>query len=305
NFSVLALLLILVSACSTEKPGSDNSGNTNEENDELKIGLSISTLNNPFFVTLKDGAEAAADKAGHEIVTSDAQDDSSTQLGDVEDLVQQNIDILIINPTDSDAVSSAIELANGEDIPVITVDRESEEGDVETHVASDNVEGGEMAAEYIVDELDGEAKMVELEGIPGASATRERGEGFHNIIDDESDIEITSNQSADFDRTEGLSVMENILQGEEDIDAVFAHNDEMALGAVEALESKGISDDVQVVGFDATEDAEEAIEEDRMEATIAQQPDLIGETAIETVEKVMDEEELDDFIPVELKLITE
>ncbi|MGY0692392.1 ribose ABC transporter substrate-binding protein RbsB [Virgibacillus sp. FSP13] len=303
----VTVLFVVLAACSTKAPGSDKSDDAKEGsgNDTVKIGLSVSTLNNPFFVTLRDGAEAAAKEKGYEVITSDAQDDPSTQLSDIEDLLQQDIDVLLVNPVDSDAIVSAVELANDADIPVITVDRSSEGGEVVTHIASDNVEGGQMAGEFIAEQLENEGSIVELEGIPGASATRERGEGFHNSIDEVDNIEVVANQSANFARTEGLSVMENIIQSTDNIDAVFAHNDEMALGALEALEAKGMSDDVVVVGFDATDDAVEAVKEGKMDATIAQNPELIGKTAIETASKVANGETVDEFIPVELELITE
>ncbi|WP_088052627.1 ribose ABC transporter substrate-binding protein RbsB [Virgibacillus dakarensis] len=302
---VVTVLLVVLAACSTKDPGTGDSEDAEKGsgNGTIKIGLSISTLNNPFFVTLRDGAEKAANEKGFELVTSDAQDDPSTQLSDIEDLLQQDIDALLVNPVDSEAIVSAVELANNADIPVITVDRSSEGGEVAAHIASDNVEGGEMVGEFIAEQLGEEGKVVELEGIPGASATRERGQGFHEIVDDMDGIEIVANQTANFDRTEGLSVMENIIQSADQIDAVFAHNDEMALGALEALEAKGVSD-VIVVGFDATDDAVEAVEGGRMDATIAQKPELIGESAIETAEKVVKGEKVEEFIPVELELIT-
>jgi len=308
--SFLALVLIVVlAACSTEKPGSDSADEgtddaTSEETGDMKVGFSISTLNNPFFVDLRDGAEASADTEGIEIVVADAQDDSSKQISDIEDLLQQGIDLLLVNPTDDEAVVAGIEAANAADIPVITVDRSSEGGEVVTHIASDNVAGGEMAGEHIVELLgDDGGEMIELEGIPGVAATTERGEGFHNVIDELDEIDVVASQTANFDRTEGLSVMENLLQGNKDISAVFAHNDEMALGAVEALESQGMLDDVIVVGFDATDDALTAVEDGRMKGTIAQQPELISEAAIKAAIDVLNGEELDDFIPVELELI--
>lgn len=287
----LALILIVVlAACSTDKPGSDKEDKegaedtgdaTTEETSDIKVGLSISTLNNPFFVDLRDGAEAVADLEGIDIVVADAQDDSSKQINDIEDLLQQGIDVLLVNPTDDEAVVAGIEAANDADIPVITVDRIAAGGDVVAHIASDNVAGGEMAGEYIAELLgDDGGKMIELEGIPGVAATTERGEGFHNIVDALDAIDVVASQTANFDRTEGLSVMENLLQGNKDIKAVFAHNDEMALGAVEALDSQGMLDDVVVVGFDATDDARAAVEDGRMEATVAQQPQLISEAAI-------------------------
>jgi|SRR5690625_167422 len=306
----LALVLIVVlAACSTDKPGSDSekddAGDTTEgETGDMKVGFSISTLNNPFFVDLRDGAEESAETEGIDIVVADAQDDSSKQINDIEDLLQQGIDLLLVNPTDDEAVIAGIEAANDADIPVITVDRSAADGEVVTHIASDNVAGGEMAGEYIAELLgDDDATMIELEGIPGVAATTERGEGFHNVVDELDSIEIVASQTANFDRTEGLSVMENLLQGNDDIKAVFAHNDEMALGAVEALESKGILEDVIVVGFDATDDARDAVEDGRMEATIAQQPHLISEAAIEAAIDVINGEDVEDFIPVDLELI--
>ncbi|HLS09260.1 D-ribose ABC transporter substrate-binding protein [Lentibacillus sp.] len=306
--AILAVLLLVVSACSTESPGSDNgegSSSEGDSDDSVKVGLSISTLNNPFFVTLRDGAEAAAEEAGYEIVVTDAQDDASSQLSDIEDLLQQEIDVLLVNPVDSEAVVTAIESANTQDVPVITVDRSTEGGEVVTHIASDNVAGGEIAGEYIAEQLGESGSVVELQGVPGASATNERGEGFHNIVDDMGDLEVVAQQSANFNRSEGLTVMENIIQSTDNIDAVFAHNDEMALGAVEALQSNSMLEDVLVVGFDATDDAVAAVEEGTMDATIAQQPELIGENAIDAVGSVVNDESLDEFIPVELQMVTE
>ncbi len=314
--SILAFVFIFaLAACSTDQPGSssdkesDEGSETQEEAkgdgaEGTKIGFSISTLNNPFFVDLRDGAEEAAEANGIDIVIADAQDDSSKQINDIEDLLQQDIDILLVNPTDDEAVVAGIEAANDAGIPVITIDRSAAGGDVEAHIASDNVAGGEMAGVFISDALGDEGgKMVELEGIPGVLATTERGEGFHNIIDGVDSIEVVANQTANFDRTEGLSVMENILQNHNDIVAVFAHNDEMALGAVEALEAQGMLDDVIVVGFDATDDARAAVEEGRMQATVAQQPKLISEQAIEVVMEVAAGNPVEDFIPVDLELI--
>ncbi len=254
---------------------------------------------------MREGAEAAADEAGYDIVVTDAQDDASTQLSDIEDLLQQNVDVLLVNPVDSEAVATAIESANEQDVPVITVDRSAAGGEVATHIASDNVSGGEMAGEFIAEQLEESGKLVELQGVPGASATRERGEGFHNIVDSIDGLEVVAQQTANFNRSEGLTVMENIIQGSDDMDAVFAHNDEMALGAVEALQSNGMLEDVIVVGFDATDDARAAVKEGTMDATIAQQPEVIGEKAIEAAASVAGGEYIDEFIPVELKMVTE
>lgn len=305
--SIWTLLLVVIMAvsligCGTTqtKPEATSTAKTPGT---ITIGFSISTLNNPFFVTLKDGAEKAAKEAGVTLNVVDAQDKTSKQISDIEDLIQKKVSVILINPTDSAAVVSAVESANKANIPVITVDRASNGGKVVAHIASDNVKGGSMAADYIMKSLNNKGNIVELQGIAGTSAARDRGKGFHNVVDGKADVKVVATQPADFDRAKGLTVMENILQGNKDIQAVFAHNDEMALGAVSALQAAGKSN-ILVVGFDATDDAVKAVKDGKMAATVAQKPDLIGKTALETAIKVAKGETVDANIPVALDLIT-
>ncbi|XJZ27052.1 ribose ABC transporter substrate-binding protein RbsB [Bacillota bacterium Lsc_1132] len=300
---LLTLFMLVLAGCSTKAPGStEKASGTAEKSGKIKIGLSISTLNNPFFVSLKEGAEKEAKAQGAEIITVDAQNDSAKQVNDIEDLIQKKVDVLLINPTDSDAVTAAVESANNANIPVITVDRSANGGKVVSHIASDNVAGGKMAGEFIVDKLGKKGNIVELEGIPGSSAARERGEGFHKAIDGVSEIKVVAKQAADFDRAKGLSVMENILQANKNVQAVFAHNDEMALGALQAIEAAGLKN-VIVVGFDATDDAVKAVKDGKMAATVAQKPTDIGKKGVETAIKVSKKESVEKFIPIPLDLI--
>lgn len=266
-----------------------------------KIGIVISTLNNPFFVSLQKGAEDAAFGFGYELVTIDSQNDSAKELSGVEDLVTKGVDVILINPTDSDAVGNAVQIANSAGIPVITLDRAANSGTVVSHIASDNVKGGELAGNFILQEIGEGAAVVELEGIAGTTAARDRGKGFHSVIDGK--LEVVSKQTADFDRTKGLTVMENILQAQPNIQAVFAHNDEMALGALKAIQAS--KRDILVVGFDATEDALNAVAKKEMAATIAQQPKLIGKMGIEIADKLLNKETFPAQVPVELKIVTE
>lgn len=293
--------MLALTACSTDSNDKQESKGTDQkEEGTKKIGFSISTLNNPFFVTLSEGAEKVSKENGVELVIVDAQDDASKQASDVEDLIQQGIDLLLINPVDSSAVGSAVESANAAGIPVITVDRSSDSGEVVSHIASDNVAGGKLAGEYLL-ELAGEgAKVAMLEGVPGSSAARDRGEGFLQAV--EGKVDLVSSQTANFNRSEGLTVMENMLQANPNIQAVFAQNDEMALGAIEAIESAG--KDIIVIGFDATDDAITKINEGKMAASVAQKPDEIGKTAIETAIKYLNGESVEEFVPVELELVT-
>ncbi|MCA0173213.1 ribose ABC transporter substrate-binding protein RbsB [Bacillus sp. RAR_GA_16] len=297
---LLSLSLLMLGACSLQPP---EWAKPSQETDieDIKIGLSVSTLNNPFFVSMKDGVEAEAKDKGMDVVVVDAQNDAAKQISDVEDLIQQGVDVLLINPTDSAAISTAVQSANSIGIPVVTLDRSAEKGEVATLVSSDNEKGGEMAGEYLVEQLGEGAKVAELEGVPGASATRERGKGFHNIADEK--LDVVAKQTANFDRTEGLNTMENLLQGNPDIKAVFAHNDEMALGALQAIQSSG--KDILVVGFDGNEDAITSIQDGKLSATVAQQPEEIGSLAVQAGVDVLKGNEVDETIPVPLKLVTE
>lgn len=294
-----AFLLILTTGCSLEPPGWAKP-KTGGDLKDLKIGLSVSTLNNPFFVSLKDGVVNEAKKLGIETIVVDAQNDSAKQSNDVDDLMQKGVNVLLINPTDSAAISTVVQSANSLGIPVITLDRSADQGKVEALVASDNAKGGKMAAEYIVDMLGKGAKVVELEGVAGASATRERGKGFHEVAD--SELNVIAKQTADFDRVKGLNVMENLLQANPDVQAVFAHNDEMALGAIEAIRSSGKN--IPVIGFDGNEDALKSIQAGQMTATVAQQPELIGQLAVQAAYDVLQGKAVEPSIPAPLKLVT-
>ena len=284
-----SIMVLSMAACGSSKPAETTAAETEaaEAGEETaaaeegaaavegSVGLSLSTLNNPFFVTLSDGAEAKAKELGVDLIVVDAGDDSAKQTSDIEDLISKNIAVLIVNPVDSDAVAPAVEDAIEKGIKVIAVDRVVNGVDVDCSIASDNVAGAKMAADYLV-ELAGEgAKTAELEGVNGASATIDRGEGFHSVADEK--LDVVASQTANFNRAEGMTVMENMLQANPDIQCVFAHNDEMALGAIEAIGDK----EIIVAGFDATDDAIEAVKEGTMAATVAQQPDLMTKDNVE------------------------
>lgn len=264
------------------------------------LAIVVSTLNNPFFVTMKDGAEAKAKSLGYNLIVLDSQNDPSKELSNVEDLTIRGVKAILINPTDSDAVSNAIRIANRSTIPVLTLDRGASRGDVVSHIASDNVAGGEMAGKYIMEKVGEQAKVIQLEGIAGTSAARERGEGFMKAVKG-SQMELLASQPADFDRTKGLNVMENLLAANPDVQAVFAQNDEMALGALRAVQASGKQ--VMIVGFDGTDDGIAAVNRGKLAATIAQQPDQIGALGVETAVKVLKGEQVEKYIPVPLKVV--
>lgn len=294
------LCVVMFSACTMDPPEWAAQAKQVDLN-HLKIGLSISTLNNPFFVAVRDGVATEAKQESMELKVADAQNDSAKQGNDIDDLIQQRVDVLLINPVDSAAVSSAILAANQAGIPVITLDRSADKGQVVSLIASDNVAGGKMAAEFILAKLGKNAKVAELEGIPGASATRERGQGFHLVADN--NLNVVAKQAADFDRAKGLNVAENMLQAHSDIQAIFAQNDEMALGAVEAVKSTGRN--ILIVGFDGSSDGIKAVKAWQMTATVAQQPELIGKMSVQTAKQIVLKQVPASKIAVPLKLIVQ
>ncbi|KOE70502.1 D-ribose ABC transporter substrate-binding protein [Aggregatibacter actinomycetemcomitans] len=266
------------------------------------IALTVSTLDNPFFVSLKEGAQKKADKLGYKLVVLDSQNDPAKELANVEDLLVRGAKVLLINPTDSEAVSNAVAIANRNKIPVITLDRGAAKGEVVSHIASDNIVGGKMAGDFIAQKLGANAKVIQLEGLAGTPAARERGEGFKQAVA-EHKFDVLASQPADFDRTKGLNVMENLLATKGTVQAVFAQNDEMALGALRALSAANKK--VLVVGFDGTDDGMKAVKSGKMAATIAQQPALIGELGVVTADKLLKGEKVEAKIPVDLKVISE
>jgi ribose transport system substrate-binding protein len=309
--ALFAVLLLLLAACNGngdtdtgngEEPADDANGEA--EAGDATVGLSLSTLQNPFFVSLRDGAQEAADAAGAELLVSDAQDDAQTQANDIEDFITRGVDVIIVNPVDSAAIVTSIESANSAEIPVLTVDRGADGGDVASHIASDNVLGGRLAGEYLFEQIGGAGQVAQLEGVAGASAARDRGAGFQEALDEAADVELVASQTANFNRDEGLTVAENILQAQGELAGFFAQNDEMALGAVEAASATGRLEDLVIVGFDATDDALTAIEAGEMDATIAQQPSEMGRIAVETAVDVAGGADVEAEQPVEVQLVT-
>jgi len=214
------------------------------------------------------------------------------------------VSAILVNPTDSDAVVPSIEKANAAGIPVFTVDRGANGGVVVSHIASDNVAGGKMAAEYLCKAIGGKGNVVELQGIAGTSAARDRGQGFNEYMSANcKDAVIVAQQTANFNRDEGLSVFENILQAQPEIAGVFAHNDEMILGAIQAAEAAGRTG-IVFVGFDAIDDAVAAVKEGKLAATVAQQPALMGQLAVQTAVLYLNGDKVEAYIPVALSLVT-
>ncbi|GAA2173265.1 D-ribose ABC transporter substrate-binding protein [Arthrobacter parietis] len=289
--AVLTMSLALAfsaTACNRGEEGAEGS---------TSATLALSTLNNPFFVELRDGAEAAAEEAGIDLEVVDAQNDSATQTNQLATAATSGTDGVIINPVDSDAAAAAVAPLIDADIPVVAVDRAVNGAEVESLVSSDNVAGGRQAADALAEAMGEEGKVIVLQGVAGTSASRDRGAGFEEGIAAYPNIEVVAKQTANFDRAEALNVATNLLQANPDVTGIFAENDEMALGAIQALGDRAGSE-VKVVGFDGTEDGLAAIEAGTMTATIAQQPAELGKRSVEVLEQLLAGETVEATIPV-------
>jgi ribose transport system substrate-binding protein len=247
----------------------------------VSIGVALSTLNNPYFVALNDAAKDEAQAKGATIASADGQNDLAKQTSQVEDFISKNVSCIIVNPVDSAGIASAVTEANGANIPVIAVDRGVEGATAAGFIASDNVEAGKLAADALLKALNGSGKIAVLTGVPGASATNDRTKGFEQSLAANAGVTVVANQTAKFDRATALSVTEDILQAHPDIQGIFAENDEMALGAIQALTAAGQHGNVLVTAIDGTDDGMKAIKAGTLLETIAQQPAFMGKTAVD------------------------
>ncbi len=241
--------------------------------DKIVIGLTLPSLSHPFFVYLQKNVMDEAAALGVEVIAIDAENVAAKQMSIVEDFIAKGVKGVLMSPIGEDALVPAVEALNEAGIPVTTVDRKVAGGDVLVHVGADNVEGGRVAARYLIEKLGGKGKVLELEGTPGASPAIDRKAGFDEVIASDSEIEILVSQTAKFERAMGQSVMENLLQVHKDFQGVFAANDEMILGSAEAMSAAGVDlSQVITIGYDAIPDALSYIKDGKLSATIEQFP---------------------------------
>lgn len=298
---ILLISLLLLSSCkavSLTPPDFTNHQVHKLAKNKIKIGVSLSTLNNPFFISLKKGITQEAKSNGSKVQLFDAQNDSSKQNNDIEDLIQKKVNVIIINPVDSDAIVPAIKDANAAGIPVIACDRGSNGGKLLTTVASNNVKAGKMAADFMKQKLNSGAKIAELEGTPGADAAIQRGNGFNKNI--KGHLKLVTKQSADFDRAKGMSTMENILQAHPNINGVFSQNDEMALGAIKSINNPNLI----VVSIDGEPQGLKAVKQGTITGIIAQEPKVEGQLAVKAAYNYYSGKHIQKIIHSPIHLVT-
>lgn len=281
--ALVALLALSLASCASPTTGSSTTGGSSSS--KYTIGFAVSTLNNPFFVAMVNGVKSEAAKEGVTVIVDNGNNDPATQLNQMQDLIQQKVNAIILNPTDSQSLSSAVKLANQAKIPVITLDRSVSSGTVATFIASNSIQAGKMAADELIKALGGQGQVIDLQGTVGTSAEADREKGFSDEIATAPGITVVARQTANFDRSTALNVTQNLLQAHPNVKGVFAQNDEMALGALKAIQQAGKSG-VAIVGIDGEQEVVNDIQQGLIYADIAQQPTQEGVLGVQSAVKL-------------------
>ncbi|MFN8590072.1 MAG: sugar ABC transporter substrate-binding protein [Thermomicrobiales bacterium] len=261
-------------------------------NKEYKLAFMQVFPDNPFWQALKEGVEsrAAEDGVTVDVIPLPTNAGVSDQVAQMEDAVTKGYDGIILGTIDAAGIVPGIEAANAAGIPVIAVDTAPAGGELVSLVQTDNIAASKQAGEYLVEQLGGEGKILNLQGDMANQTAQARNEGFHQAVDAASGITVID-QSAHWKQEEGLSITENILTSDPDLKAIFAANDPPALGALQALKSAG-RNDVIIVGFDAIPDAVEAVKNGEMKATLAQFPRVMGVVGVDLMVRHLNGEDV-------------
>lgn len=271
-----------------------------------KIAVVVSTLNNPWFVVLAETAKDRAAELGYDATIFDSQNDTAKEASTFENIIAGGYKAILFNPTDADGSVANVLKAKKAGIPVFCIDREINSTDAATaQMLSDNYGGCVALGQYFVRTVGREGKYAEILGLVGDNNTWNRSKGFHSVVDRFPDLQMVSQQTADFDRAKALEVMESILQKNPDIDAVFCGNDAMAMGAYQALVAAGKADQVKVFGFDGADDVVNLIAEEKIAATGMQFPKLMAQKAAEFADEyIKGKRDFEQKIPVKVELVT-
>jgi ribose transport system substrate-binding protein len=304
KLTAIVFCLLALTSCNRDTPAAD---------DKKTVALVLKTLNHPFFVDMRRGAQEAADRLGVtlQVQAAEREIDVDKQMQIVENLLQTGIDVLAITPSGSREIVAALVKAKDANVPIVIVDtrldaKAAADAGVQarTFIGSDNYEGGKLAGEHVVRITNGKARVGILEGIPGHETGDSRLRGFRDAVAKAPGITVVASQPANWERDQGFNVFQNMLQAHADIDTVFAASDLMALGAIEAIAAANKTGKIRVVGFDALDDAKKAIEAGTMEASVAQFPYEMGKAAVESAVKILAGETLPADIMVKLEMVT-
>jgi len=295
KLKILLLVMLVFVSCQ------NRSGSAKQK----KMAIIVSTLNNPWFVFLAQTAAAQAKSLGYESKIFDSQNNTALETDHFENAIASGYSAILFNPTDANGSVVNVQKAKKAGVPVFCMDREVNSPDATSQILSDSYSGCVSLAKYFVQTLHKKGNYVELLGIVADNNTWARSKGFHSLVDYYPGLKMVAQQSADFDRNKGLEVMESILQAHPDIDAVFAGNDAMAMGAFQALVAAGKAEHVKVFGFDGAEDAIQAIKDKKISATAMQFPKVMAQTAADYADAYFKgKRDFPKKIPVAVELVT-
>jgi len=278
-----------------------------------KIGFVIKTLSNPFFVAMQEGAQEEADKLGVivEFGSIPTETDTLKQLELVETMVEKDYNALIVVPVDSTNLIPGLAKATAKGIPIINVDNpidldkaKAAGAEIKTLIVSDRYRAGVLDGEFMAKELNHKGKILVIRGVAGVLVEQLTYQGFKDVISKYPDMEIVAEQPGDWDRLKAMNITQNVLEAHPDLDGIFCSNDNMALGAAQAVKNAGKQGRVVIVGLDATDEAKEAIKQGLMSATVAQFPDVMGAMGIDAAVKAYFGGELEPTIYAPVELLT-
>jgi galactofuranose transport system substrate-binding protein len=284
---------------------------TLEKKDSYKVGFAQTESNNPWRIAETKSMQDIAESCGWQLVYTDAAGSAAKQVADVDSMIAQGVDVIFLPPREEQPLLPAVMRAKQAGIPVFLIDRSVDPNvakpgeDYVTFIGSDFVDQGRRAAEWLVEATGGKGTIIELEGTTGSSPANDRKKGFDDVIAQHPEMKIVASQTGDFARDKGRTVMETLLQAHPDATAVYAHNDEMAIGAIQALEAAGRKpgQDITVVSIDGTRDALQAIIDGKMGATVESSP-FFGPISCETMKKYAEGQPIEPWVKVEDRMFT-
>lgn len=308
---VISMFLVGCGASESTSQGSPSSGEQGEgasqsAGDKIVIGAALPDFDDKWLGYLQDGMrDYEATLQGVEVIYVDAMNDANKQLSQIENFISQKVDAIVMVPVDTVSAENMVDKANQADIPIIVVNRQYEGVDqASAYVGSESITAGIMEMEEVARMLDGKGNIAIMNGQMGHEAQIKRTEGNKEIIAKHPEMQIVLEGTGEWDRAKGMTLMENWLQSGKEIDAIVANNDEMAIGAIMALEAAGKLDDVIVAGVDATPDALEFVQSGKLSVTVFQDAAGQGRGGIETALKIVRGESVDKFVWIPYELVT-
>lgn len=300
---VAALFAASISGCNQKQVAGQSGQNSTPARHQITIGISYQNLQNEFIINIQDAVRAEAKKQNVQLIESDGQGNADDQISQVQDFITRGVDAIILNPYDKEGSAPAVDLAVQAHKPIVVLNAiVSNLQKANAYVGSEDAEAGRIAAQRIVDVLHGKGNVVIIHGPNGHSAEVQRTEGIKEVLAKYPDIKIVAEQTANWDRAQALNLMENWLASGKKIDAVIAQNDEMALGALKAIEAAGKQNDIAVIGIDAIPDALKAVQDGKMVGTVFQDAKGQGTMAVDLAMELVQGKQVqhDNYIPFQL-----